>query len=50
MSQGFDYEWHSVDWTGHLLPWDEPGLTAVRITPTGGAGRLGVHALEVCVE
>jgi hypothetical protein len=46
----FVYDWYVTDWTGFLNPGDDPGLTAVRITPLAGARSLGVQAMELCVR
>jgi len=50
IDQDFEYDWYALDWSDFLFPGDDPGLTAVRITPSGGAGVLGLHAVELCLE
>ncbi len=50
ISQEFEYHWYWVDWSDYLQPGDDPGLTAIRFTPAGGAGAVGLHAVEVCLE
>jgi hypothetical protein len=48
VSSGFEYQAGAFDWTGFLLPGDDPDLTALRITPENGS--LALHALELCLE
>ena len=50
IDQDFEYDWYALDWSDFLSPGDDPGLTAVRITPSGGAAVLGLHAVELCLE
>ena len=44
----FNYQSGQFDWTGYLMPGDDPGLTALRITPNGGS--LALHTVEMCLE
>jgi hypothetical protein len=50
IDQDFEYDWYALDWSDFLSPGDDPGLTAIRITPSGGAAVLGLHAVELCLE
>ena len=45
---GFEYEAGAFDWSHALFPFDDPDLTAIRITPVNGA--LAIHAFEMCLE
>jgi len=44
------YDWYALDWTGHLVPSDPPGLTAIQIYANQGSGKLAVQAVELCVQ
>jgi hypothetical protein len=44
------YDWYGIDWSEHLSPDDEPGLTAVQLYAYLGSGSLAVHAVELCVD
>lgn len=48
VSGGFEYQAGSFDWTGFVNPGDDPGLTALRITPVNGS--LALHSVELCLE
>ena len=48
VSGGFDYQAGAFDWTGFVNPGDDPGLTALRITPVNGS--LALHSIELCLE
>jgi hypothetical protein len=44
------FDWYGVDWSEHLAPDDDPGLTAFQLYAGEGSNSLAVHAVELCVE
>ena len=42
------YQWYGMDWSDLLAPGDDPGLTAVRITPSQST--IAVRAVALCVR
>lgn len=51
VSQSFEYEWHSLDWSDYLHPTDDPGLTAIETyAAQGGSSQLAVQSMELCVK
>jgi hypothetical protein len=50
VSNAWPYRWYSIDFTGRVLPGDDPGLTGIRLYARGGSNSLVINQVELCIE
>ncbi len=50
LSQEFTHRWYDADFTGNLLPADQPLSTAIRLFAYQGSTSLAISSVEVCLR